>query len=415
MLASLAVATVAAQAWWQRHELGLARAEIERGDFVSALSRLETLAAARPRWAGADQGALDYWLGSCHWGVGRRDEALAAFARVPEGGEFGPLSAAFAAEGQLKQGHWRAAEERLERALNRGGPGLNEVRNKLDQLYRWQARFEDAARLLRDGCASAPDPVRVLRALWVTERGTPPFETIQQALDIGERLDPKEERVWLGRARVAIRTKRLDLAEAWLKRCANPASDEPVWRAWLDWARAADRPDVARRALKVIGSQRLATVDRLSWRAWLAQRGDDAAAERRALEAWLTLEPRNPLVLNRLTALATKAGDTGRAAELRAAKGEVDRALDAYNQRMTDTDAVAGASDRLALGRLAEAIGRHFDASTWYTLALQAEPGNAEARRGVLEAGNARDVSGRDAARRPRPLGRSGHRDFVQG
>ena len=302
---------------------------------------------------------------------------------MPEGGEFGPLSAAFAAEGQLKRGHWRAAEERLERALARGGPGLNEVRNKLDQLYRWQARFEDAARLLRDPepCLGLRDPVRgVLRALWVTERGTPPFETIQQALDIGERLDPTEERVWLGRARVAIRTKRLGEAEAWLKRCTNPPTDEPIWRAWLDWARAADRPDVARRALHVIGSQRLATVDRLSWRAWLAQRGDDAAAERRALEAWLTLEPRNPLVLNRLTALVTKAGDTGRATALRAAKGEVDRALDAYNQRMTDSDAVAGASDRLALGRLAEAIGRHFDARTWYTLALQAEPGNAEAR-----------------------------------
>ena len=72
VLAMLAVVTVAAQAWWERHELGLARAEIERGDFVSALSRLETLAATRPRWAGADQGELDYWLGSCHWGVGRR-------------------------------------------------------------------------------------------------------------------------------------------------------------------------------------------------------------------------------------------------------------------------------------------------------------------------------------------------------
>ena len=221
-LATLAVATVAAQAWWQRHELGLARAEIERGEFVPALRRLESLAATRPRWAGGDEGALDYWLGNCRWGVGRRDEALAAFARVPEGGEYGTLSAAFAAEGLLKQGRWRAAEERLERALARGGPGLNEVRNRLDQLYRMQARFEDAARLLRDGCASAPDPVRVLRALWVTERGTPPFETIQQALDIGERLDPKEERVWLGRARVATRTGRLDEAEAWLKRCANP-------------------------------------------------------------------------------------------------------------------------------------------------------------------------------------------------
>ncbi len=380
LLASLAVATVVAQSWWQRHELGLARAEIERREFVPALRRLESLSASRSRWAGGDESELNYWLGKCRWGVGRRDEALATFARVPEEGEYGTLSAAFAAEALLKQGRWRAAEERLERALAQGGPGLNEVRDRLDQLYRQQARFEDAARLLRAGCASARDPVRALRALWVTERGTPPFETIQRAQDIGERLDPKEQRVWLGRARVATRTQRLVEAEAWLKRCANPPTDEPVWRAWLDWARAADRLDVVRNALQVIGSKRLGTVERLGWRAWFAQRADDAAAERRALEAWLTLEPRNPVVLIRLAELATEAGDTDRAAVLRATKGEVDRSLDSYNQRMTDSDAVAGAADRLALGRLAEAIGRQFDAKTWYTLALQAEPGNAEAR-----------------------------------
>jgi enediyne biosynthesis protein E4 len=377
--ATLAVTAVVALACWQRHELGLARAEIERGEFVPALRRLESLSAMRPTWAAGDDGELNYWLGNSRWGLGRRDEALAAFARVPEGGEYGARCAAFAAEGLLKEGRWRAAEERLERALARGGPGLNDVRDRLDQLYRMQARLDDAARLLRDGCAAARDPVRVLRALWVTERGTPPFETIQQALDIGGRLNPNEERVWLGRARVAMRTGRLVEAESWLKRCANPSSDEPVWRAWLDWARAAERPDVARHALQVIGPQRLGMVDRLSWRAWFAQRSSDVAAERRVLETWLALEPRNPLLLNRLATLATAAAEGEHAAAWRAAKAEVDRAIDAYNQRMTDTDAVSSASERLALGRLAEAIGRTFDANAWYVLALQADPGNAEA------------------------------------
>ena len=62
VLATLAVATVvAAQAWWQRRELGLARAEIERGEFVPALRRLESLAATRPtlgRWRRGCAGLL---------------------------------------------------------------------------------------------------------------------------------------------------------------------------------------------------------------------------------------------------------------------------------------------------------------------------------------------------------------------
>jgi tetratricopeptide (TPR) repeat protein len=219
----------------------------------------------------------------------------------------------------------------------------------------------------------------VLRALWQTERGTPPFDTINKALDIGERLNPQEDRVWLGRARVATYAGHFASAEEWLKRCNEVRADEPVWRAWLDWARAADRPEVARDALRAIGQERFTPLDRLDWRAWLAQRDGDVQAERRALEAWLGLEPRKPHVLGRLSALALQAGDRDQATAWRKTKVEVDRDLDAYNQRLLANDRSDRASDRLALGRLAEAIGRRLDARVWYTLALRAEPGNAEA------------------------------------
>jgi tetratricopeptide (TPR) repeat protein len=378
--AALAVAAVAAQACWRRYQLKLARHAIDRGEYAAALERLESLAATRPGLIGGDDGALDYWLGECRLRAGRRAEALAVFNRVPEGGEYGTRAAAFAAEGLLSQGHWRAAEDRLERALAQGGLGLDDARNRLDQLYRMQGRFVDAARLLRDGCAMAPDPVRILRALWRTERGTPPLETIVRALDIGARLNPQEDRVWLGRARIATQLGRLEDAEAWLKRCALVRADEPVWRAWLDWARAADRPDTARLALRAIGPIRLGPIDRLAWRAWFAQRDGDARAERRALESSLELEPRNPMVLSRLTTLTIEAGHTNQAAVWRAAKVEVDRALDAYSQWMVGGDALARVSDRLTMARLAEAIGRQFDARVWYTLALRADSSDTEAR-----------------------------------
>src|SRR5262245_29261138 len=125
---ALAVAMIATPAWWHRHELRLARSEIDRGEYPSALRRLESLAASRFGWAGVGGGALDYWLGVCRWRVGRRAEALTVFARVPQGGEYGTLAAGYAAEGLLDQGRWRAAEERLEQAMARGGrPGLEAV------------------------------------------------------------------------------------------------------------------------------------------------------------------------------------------------------------------------------------------------------------------------------------------------
>jgi tetratricopeptide (TPR) repeat protein len=384
---ALVVAALAAQAFWQRYQFRLARSAIDRGEYAAALDRLESLAASRYGWIGSDDGALLYWLGQCRLRAGRRAEALLVFDRVPDRGEYGARAAAAAAEGLLGQGRWRAAEERLERALAAGPPGLEDVCYRLDQLYRMQARFADAARLLREGCASARDPVRVLRALWRTDRGTPPYDTIIKALDVGARLNPQEDRVWLGRARVATQTGRLEEADTWLKRCAAVRADEPVRRASLEWARAADRPETAGLALRAIGRDRLSPLERLAWRAWLAQRDGDAQGERRALEASLELEPRDPVVLDRLATLAIAAGDSERAAAWRKAKVQVDRDLDIYNQQMISSDPVNGAAARLALARLAEAIGRRFDARVWTELALRAEPGNSEARAALARLG----------------------------
>jgi tetratricopeptide (TPR) repeat protein len=376
----LVVASAAAQAWWQRHQFTMARSAIDRGEYAAALERLESLASSRIGWIGSDDGALDYWLGQCRWRTGRRAEALVVFNRVPAGGEYGARAAVLAAEALLGEGRWRAAEERLERAMGGAGPGLEDVRSRLDQVYRMQCRIADAARLLREGCARARDPVAVLRAFWRTERGTPPFDTITKALDIGARLNPREDRVWLGRARVAMHTGQLAVAEDWLKRCTAARADEPVWRAWLDWARAADRPETARLAVRAIGPKRLSPLERRNWRAWLAQREGDVQAERQALEAALELEPRNPAILSRLADLALQAGQAEKAAAWRKTKVEVDRDIDVYNQRLTGNEPLDRVSDRLELGRLAEAISRQFDARIWYTLALRAEPGNALAK-----------------------------------
>ena len=194
-------------------------------------------------------------------------------------------------------------------ALARGGPGLNEVRDRLDQLYRMQARFEDAARLLRDGCAVGARPrPRAPRPLG-DGTGNPAVRD-HPAGPRHRRTARPDGGTGLARAGAS---RHSDGAARRGRGLAEAMREPTAGRTGLAClARLGPRGRPARRGPRRPASDRLgngsAPVDRLAWRAWLAQRGDDAAAERRALEAWLTLEPRNPLVLNRLAAL----GDRGR-------------------------------------------------------------------------------------------------------
>ena len=72
-----------------------------------------------------------------------------------------------------------------------------------------------------------------------------PVETVRACLDQAARLAPDDDRVWLGRANLAIRTGAYDEAERWLDACQQRRPDDvPVWRARLSWGIATNRIDV---------------------------------------------------------------------------------------------------------------------------------------------------------------------------
>ena len=76
-----------------------------------------------------------------------------------------------------------------------------------------------------------------------------PVETIRAFLDQAARLAPDDDRVWLGRANLAIRTGAYDEAERWLDACLRRRPDDvPVWRARLSWGIATNRIDVVKQA-----------------------------------------------------------------------------------------------------------------------------------------------------------------------
>ena len=96
-------------------------------------------------------------------------------------------------------------------------------------------------------------------------------------------MERGDDRVWLGRANLAMRTGDFDEAGQWLDACLKRRpEDRAVWRSRLRWAMATDRVDVVQDALARLpaAESSAAEPDRLA--AWLATRRGDGEAERRA-------------------------------------------------------------------------------------------------------------------------------------
>ena len=75
-----------------------------------------------------------------------------------------------------------------------------------------------------------------------------PVEKVREYLDQAARMAPDDDRVWLGRANLAVRTGAYDEAKRWLDAClARRAEDVAVWRAWLSWGIATKKVDIVER------------------------------------------------------------------------------------------------------------------------------------------------------------------------
>jgi tetratricopeptide (TPR) repeat protein len=370
--------------WWiawavaaglDRAELARANREIAEGQFRAARRRLARLSARRP-----GRGEVEFPLGYCAAAEGNLDAALAAWARVPAGSPLAARAALFQAQVFVDgRGRLAAAEPLLETIARDRGPVGDEGRRRLAQLYQGQGRTDDLRRLLRAGWDRAVDRAAVLHDLWLLDAGTPAVESIRADLERAARLAPDDDRVWLGRGNLATLTGRFDLAVEWLDACLRRRPEDPaVWRARLDWARAAGRFDEAARALEHLPADRVAPVEALALRAWFATRRGDTEAERASLEQLIAADPGDTVALERLSRLAIAAGRADRAADYRRRKADVDRALARYRALLAHSEA---APDPEELARLAETLGRWFEARGWWTLVA----GRAPEARAALE------------------------------
>src|SRR5262249_43781207 len=124
-------------------------------------------------------------------------------------------------------------------------PGLSpaaryDLERALSRLYRFEGRQDDVRRVLRASWCRSPDPAGVLKELFLLDNSPIPAETLELAL---QKADDQEDRVWLGRATLALSTGRLADGHiaAWLDRCLERRPDDPVvWRVRLDLALATE-------------------------------------------------------------------------------------------------------------------------------------------------------------------------------
>ena len=100
-------------------------------------------------------------------------------------------------------------------------------------------------------------------------RDPPPVEAIRAFLDRAARRAAEDDRVWLGKAILAIQTGSYAEAARWLDACQRRRpEDVPVWRARLNWARATNQVEVVRQAAEHLpraGSSPALVQDLAAW------------------------------------------------------------------------------------------------------------------------------------------------------
>ncbi|WP_435011885.1 FG-GAP-like repeat-containing protein (plasmid) [Tundrisphaera lichenicola] len=361
--------------WRFSSELERASGEMSSGRLEAARDRLARLSE---RWPGRDK--VEYRLGLCESTLGHADAAIEAWGKVPTDSPLSVRTRLSRGKLALERGKLAEAESSLTGLERRVDAVGYEAGRLMEQVLLFSGRGREIASRLRRRWSVDRDPVAILKALWLLDSQPMPIGPIRERLDQMERDSPEDDRVWLGRADLAIRLGEFEEADRWLDRSEKRRPDDPdVWRARLDWALASRRPDEAGRALPHLPASGFSKAEVAEIRARLAALEGDDHAERKALEARVEAEPGDVSAWGRLADLAALEGQADLVSRYRTRKGELDRARDEYEKLMGEvTPENSSMADELA--RTAETLGREFEARSWWQLRARQVPNDPEAR-----------------------------------
>jgi len=375
--------------WRSSAELDRALAEMAAGRPEPARARLARLTE---RWPGRDE--VEYRLAICESILGHADAAIDAWGRVPADSTLAPAAELARGRAALERGRLAVAEESLARAEGRGGDVGAQASRLIEQVLLFSGRGRELAGRFRRRWPTDRDPVGLLKAHWLLDSQPMPVGPVRDRLEQMAGHAPDDDRVWLGRADIATRTGLFDEADGWLRRCEGRRPDDPdVWHARLDWALASRRPVDAGSALARLPAARFSPAEVAGLRAQLAALDGDDDAERRALEDRVALEPGDAPAWSRLADLAAAAGQADRVDRFRRRKDAIDRARDEYRW-LTGEVSAEDTSHAADLARVAEELGRRFEARGWWTTRIRRAPDDNQARAAYARLGPDRPPEG---------------------
>ncbi|WZP00448.1 FG-GAP-like repeat-containing protein [Isosphaeraceae bacterium EP7] len=347
-----------------RADLAEARKAMDDGRFAMARQTLNGLADG-----GSDDPELFLLLGYCEQARGKPPAALAAWSRI--GADTPQASEASFRSGQVEQeaGRLAAAEELFRKAIDLPGTFRDQGRNALARLLRLEGREDEARRVDLDGVDASTDPTSLAKLLHTQDILPFPIEGARRYFDRSAARAPDDDRVRLGRARLAILTGDFDEATRLLDaNLARAPDDPPTLKASLDLAVAANRPELAKRALGRLTS--LEPRDQARLRAWIAASQGDRAAEADALRAQVAAGPVEARSLDRLAELEDQAGRPDEAAKIRTRKADLDRTGREYADALAAPGLDPASKEQaVTLGRLASKLGRALDLACWQAVA----------------------------------------------
>ncbi len=366
--------------WQVRNGLSWARRQMEAGQYEPARDRLARLRALWPR-----HDEVAYLLGVCESALGRPLEAVSAWERVPPGSTlFGSRAIAEGRTLVRSLGRLKDAELLYRDAASRGpGSKALEARWALAELLLWQGRLDEVRRLLREieRVGTLRDRTAALREHWRLDSVIVADEEVRPVLDQAARTARGDDRVWLLLRLLATQYGRYAEARRCLDSCNPDASLTPILnRARLRWALAAGETEEAWRVLRWIPTENIDASEPHSLRAWFAARRNDPEAERSALEQLIAVEPGNTQAFDRLSALAIQAGHADRAAAFRRRQEEALRDKERYRRLMIENRDPIPRDELDERARLAERLGRWFEAQGWLRLAVERDPADRAAR-----------------------------------
>jgi enediyne biosynthesis protein E4 len=355
---------------------------IAKGRYSAACRNLEALLD----WNLDTNGRIHYLLGSCELTRGRIEAAERAWASVVPGTEFSERAIwgrmlLLQNEGRIAEAEQLVSEAANDRRNDRTSlmvglvPIMIDLGRQDEAAELIEPRWEDLNALGR----GALDPaIKLLLDHVEVTSGMAAIDVARTLLEGSGRLAPDDDRVWLGRANLAIRTGDMNDAERWLNQCEKKRPDDrAVWRARLQWAMATKRVDAVERAMTHLPDVASLSAGQHRANAWLAGHRGDFANERSELELLLAVNPGDLSAFDRLIDLHKQGGQQALAAEVFQNRNAVRELLGRYKILHGRKQPLRDAEE---LARIAEQLGRGFEARAFLTIAVFQEPGRTDLR-----------------------------------